>query len=128
MAFIKWLCDRYQVQHYQDPCEEKENSKKTFFHTQRPVILVAHVVTLFLINKTVTSSCSSSCNCSCSCSCPSSCSCSCSCSCSSCSSLLLLVLLVLLLVLVLVLLVLLLVLLLLLLQARRLSHTLGASP
>ena len=60
MAFIKWLCDRYQVQHYQDPCKEKENSKKTFLHTQRPVILVAHVVTLFLINKTVTSSSSSS--------------------------------------------------------------------
>ena len=50
MAFIKWLSDRYQVQHYHDPCKEKENSKKTFFHTQRPVILVAHVVTLFLIN------------------------------------------------------------------------------
>ena len=60
MAFIKWLCDRYQVQHYQDPFKEKENSKKTFFHTQRPVILVAHVVTLFLINRTVTSSSSSS--------------------------------------------------------------------
>ena len=41
MAFIKWLCDRYQAQHYQDP-------------TQRPTFLVAHVVTLFLINKTDT--------------------------------------------------------------------------
>ena len=41
MAFIKWLCYRYQAQHYQDP-------------TQRPVFLVADVVTLFLINETDT--------------------------------------------------------------------------
>ena len=50
MAFIKWFCDRYQVQHYQDPCKEKEQFQQNFFHTQRPVFLV----TLFLINKTET--------------------------------------------------------------------------
>ena len=38
MAFIKWFCDRYQAQHYQDPGKEKNISQKHFFHTQRAVI------------------------------------------------------------------------------------------
>ena len=54
MAFIKWLCDRYQSNTIKTLVRKKKIPKKNFFHTQRPVLLVAHVVTLFLINKTNT--------------------------------------------------------------------------
>ena len=54
MAFIKWLCDRYQSNTIKTLVRKKKIPPKNFFDTQRPVFLLAHVVTLFLINKTDT--------------------------------------------------------------------------